>query len=537
MAVLGRAGVDRPHRLSLGQALAVALLAIAFVIGAGVQAWGDSATFDEPVYLSTGVTALLEHDVSTNPEHPPLPKALAALPVLLVHPVHQTSPAASEEHQFATDFMRAQINSGTWHAVVFAGRLVPIAEALVAGLLIFLLGAGLVSVAGGLVGATIWLTAPVVLGFGHLDGVDLPFALATLALAYALLRWWRCRDLRRLVWLGVAAGATAATQITGLILIAFVFLLLVLEGRKFRAGRRKAAAVLALSWATIWASYVILDPTRVLHPRWGLPSPFVDGMEFISKNDMSPTKAYLIGHVWSGGHWWYWPLSLVVKTALPTTLIILFGLAFWPRISRRHRREALVTIVIPICLLMLVLIFDPRDIGVRYLMPQFALLAVLAAPLGFALTGRLGRTGLAAALAGALVTGAISVPHSLAYATPPFTPAYRTVSNSSVDWGQDFHLLQAWAVGKRPYISYFGPRDLSAADVPGARELVGVAPAAIVGWVAVSATKLTSDAAGEFAWLRKYCPLGTLGGSILVYYFTSPPSLVPGPTTPPSPCP
>jgi hypothetical protein len=537
MAVLGRAGVDRPHRLSLGQALAVALLAIAFVIGVGVQAWGDSATFDEPVYLSTGVAALLDHDVITNPEHPPFPKALAALPVLLVHPVHPTSPAASDEHQFATDFMRAQINSGTWHEVVFAGRLVPIAEALAAGLLIFLLGAGLVSIAGGMLGATIWLAAPTVLGFGHLDGVDLPFALATLALAYSLLRWWRCRDARRLVWLGLAAGATTATQITGLILVAFVFLLLVLEGRTLRAGLRSGTAVVTLSWVTLWASYAVLDPTRVQDARWGLPSPFVAGMEFLSNNDMSPTTTYLIGHAWSGGHWWYWPVSLVVKTTLPTTLIILSGLAMWPRISRRNRREAFVTIVLPICLLTLVLVFDPRDIGVRYLLPQFALLAVLAAPLGFALTGRLGRTGLAAALVGALVTGALSVPHSLAYTTTPFTPAYRMVSNSSVDWGQDFRLLQAWAVGKQPYISYFGPRDLSAVDVPGAHELVGVAPAAIVGWVAVSATKLTSDASDEFAWLRKYCPRGTLGGSILVYYFMTPPSSVPGPTTPARPCP
>lgn len=537
MAVLGRAGVDRPHRLSLGQALIVALLAIAFVIGAGVQAWGDSATFDEPVYLSTGVAALLDHDVITNPEHPPFPKALAALPVLLVHPVHPTSPAASDEHQFATDFMRAQINSGTWHAVVFAGRLVPIAEALAAGLLIFLLGTRLVSVAGGLVGATIWLAAPIVLGFGHLNGADLPFALATLTLAYALLSWWRRRDSRRLVWLGVAAGATVATQITGLILIAFVVLLLVREGRTFRSGLRQGAAVLAIGWVTLWASYSVLDPTRVLHPRWGLPSPFVAGMEFISQNDMSPTTAYLLGHVWSGGHWWYWLLSFVVKTPLPTTLILLFGLVLWHRNTRTHRREALVTLVIPICLLTLVLIFDPRNIGVRYLLPQFALLAVLAAPLGLAITGRLGRVGLGAVLAGVVVAGALSVPHSLAYATPPFTPAYRTVSNSSVDWGQDLNLLQAWAAGKRPYVSYFGPRDLAASDIPGARELRGVPLATITGWVAVSATKLTSDTAEEFAWLRKYCPLGTLGGSIVLYYFLTPPSSVPGPNAPPNPCP
>jgi hypothetical protein len=37
--------------------------------------------------------------------------------------------------------------------------------------------------------------------------------------------------------------------------------------------------------------------------------------------------------------------------------------------------------------------------------------------------------------------------------------------------------------------------------------------------------------------LRGYCPVGTLGGSILIYYFATPPTSDPGPTTPAALCP
>ena len=51
-----------------------------------------------------------------------------------------------------------------------------------------------------------------------------------------------------------------------------------------------------------------------------------------------------------------------------------------------------------------------------------------------------------------------------------------------------------------------------------------------------SATDLTSDDQGPLSWLRAYCPVGTLGGSILVYRFTLPPDGAPGPTVPAGPC-
>jgi hypothetical protein len=71
-------------------------------------------------------------------------------------------------------------------------------------------------------------------------------------------------------------------------------------------------------------------------------------------------------------------------------------------------------------------------------------------------------------------------------------------------------------------------------DIPFARPLYGVPPSDISGWVAASATDLTTG--NGLAWLRAYCPVGNLGDTIMLYRFSRPPSGAPGPVQPAAPC-
>ncbi len=528
--------MDRAHRLTKWLRVAAVLLVLGFTAAAGTQAWRDSATFDEPVYLSAGTAALLQHDVTLNPEHPPLFKAIAALSVLFTHPASPAVARTADEWTYSASFLRAQVAAGTWHRVVFAGRLVPIGEALLCAWLIFLLGRRFVGASAGLLAATLWLSAPLVIGLGHLDGVDLPFAVTTLATALALVHWLGNRTRRHLIVVGLAVGTAVASQLTGLLLVAFVSVWVLRSERTWRRGIGSATLVIVLAWLTLWCSYLVLNPAQSLHAEWALPTPFVTGIRFLSTNDSLSGVGYLLGHFWTGGRWWYWPISLLIKTAIPTFIAIVAGAVLWRRVPKDRRAGALGVVLLPIVVLTLPLLADPRDIGVRYLLPQFALLTVAAAPVVLVCRARIGRAFLATGVAGALGAGALSIPHSLSYSSAPFSPAYRNLSDSSVDWGQDLGLLQSWAVGKTSYVSYFGPRGTSAADVPGASELVGVPPAQVTGWVAVSATNLNSNARASLGWLRKYCPIQTLGGTILIYHFSAPPTNDPGPALPPGVC-
>src|ERR1700690_939948 len=113
--------------------LSLSLLAIgaaAFLaLGVG-EAWSDAPTFDEPVYVSAGLAAVLHHDVTLNDEHPPLPKVLAVLPVLFADPVVPPNGrwSGNDEYSYGARFAAAQVAAGKVRGVTFASRLVPLAE-------------------------------------------------------------------------------------------------------------------------------------------------------------------------------------------------------------------------------------------------------------------------------------------------------------------------------------------------------------------------------------------------------------------------
>jgi hypothetical protein len=67
--------------------MVLAALAAGFLTLGVAEPQADAPTFDEPVYVSADLAAVLHHDVTLNDEHPPLPKVLAVLPVLFAHPV------------------------------------------------------------------------------------------------------------------------------------------------------------------------------------------------------------------------------------------------------------------------------------------------------------------------------------------------------------------------------------------------------------------------------------------------------------------
>jgi 4-amino-4-deoxy-L-arabinose transferase-like glycosyltransferase len=525
------------------------VVAAAF-LGLGLrQAWTDAPTFDETIYLSAGVTSLDLHDLRLNPEHPPLAKALAAVPVLFDHPVIPHGPNWVHNHEsaYATDFVHAQLAVGKLRTEMFLARLVPLLEAVGVAFALYALGTRLFSRACGLLAGVAWLVNPFVLGLGHLDGVDLPLTLCTVLVAWAVLNVLREPGRRQLVVAGLACAAAVLAKDDGLLVAASAGVVVAAAGWPSVGWRAlgRLALMAGVAWVAVWAGYLVLDPGASLHLTL-LPEPFLAGLRYLGQHDTIGSAAFLVGHSWVGGQWWYWPVSLVVKVPLLTVGLLVVG-PFGLRLAgRTARREVLAVAVVPAVVLTAFTVIGPRDIGFRYLLPVLALWLAVASSAALAATRTVVRAALVVVVAAGALAVALSASTSLSWANPPFAPAYRSISNSDVDWGQSFWLLQSWSKGKHPWVAYFG-QGLQVSDLPGARSLLtevpGTSPSVIVpardltGWVAVSATSLTSTNAKGLSYLRAQCPVAELGGSILIYRFLRPPSARPGPTTPAALCP
>ena len=347
------------------------------------EARADAPTFDEPVYVSAGLAAVLHHDVTLNDEHPPLPKVLAVLPVLFTHPVVPANGrwSGNDEQGYGARFVAAQLEAGKLRRVTFASRLVPLAET--AGVAFVLFGiAGELSgpVAGALAGM-LWLASPLVLGIGHLDGTDVPFALGVALSSWALLRWLRLRDTRALMWLGLALAAAAETQVTGLLVVASG--LAVIIGAQWRSGVMRALRQAGLAglivWAAVWAVYLVLDPAMLSQLPLLVPRPYLDGIGYLAVHDTTGSSAYIAGIAYTGGRWWYWPLSLVIKWPGAALLLLVAGVWGCLRLPSDLRRRAGLAVVLPAVLITGFTLTAPKDVGVRYLLPALALWAAAAA--------------------------------------------------------------------------------------------------------------------------------------------------------------
>jgi hypothetical protein len=273
-----------------------------------------------------------------------------------------------------------------------------------------------------------------------------------------------------------------------------------------------------------------------------LPQPYVEGLRFLASNDTGGAPGFLLGAAWSGASVWFWPATLLVKLSTPVLVLLLVGpivfvsLVRSGRIDRATWRATVVAVVLPALVLFVFELPNPRTLGVRYLLPTIALWAVLASPIALLAVRKLMGAVLGIVLLAAGALAAVSFPHSISYTAPPFQPGYRVATDSNVDWGQDLSRLTRWSQGRHPYVAYFGPRGVTVADIPDARALVGTAPDRITGWVAASASDLTSADRTSLSWLRAYCPVGTLGGSILLYRFATPPTSAPGSAAPAARC-
>jgi hypothetical protein len=352
---------------------------------------------------------------------------------------------------------------------------------------------------------------------------------------------------------GLASGAALLIRHLGLVLLVVAIAVVATAGAKRarRVALRHAAIVTLVSWATVWIVVrVLASPSGgaagsrldhlvsaargdsllsrlVLAIPW--PKEWAAGFAYLVLT-ATARPAYLFGQAWNGGRWWYFLGAVLVKVPLVAVVVLLVGPFGWTRVPRSDARKAVAIVAIPAIALYVTLAAQPLDLGLRYAFPVLALWFVAAGPIVLLGRPRWRRVGAAALVVAQLAAMAVAYPHSIAWTPPPFQPAYRYTTDSNVDYGQDNGRVADWAVGRAPLVDLLLPRGVD--PPPGSRALLDVPVAEVRGWVAVSPTKLETAERETLSWLRAYCPVATIGGSVLLYRFDAPVDPRPGPTMP-----
>ena len=372
-------------------------------------------TVDEGVDLAAGVSSWVHHDLRMSPEHPAWPKLVAGVPALAGRPIVPEGDSWREGEWFGytDDFLRANDEDGRLRRVLFLSRLVPLAEAVACGGLIFVLGRRLAGEDGGLLAAGLWFTTPVVLGLGHVaiarhdlrPGHAPGRALApavprapTVARAAAWARpWaWPCSaGTRAWCWPAPESGSWPGRP----------------AGPASPPARwsAAAAAVLVVGYLLLWAGYRGFDPTPPTGPTaerfdaivddasassslarvvLAVPAPIEwrAGFGYLELTGEA-RPAWLFGQSWEGGRWWYFPAVVVAKVPLGALVVLLLGPLAW---RADAGGDAAAVLAVPALLLAGAVAVQGLDIGLRLVLPSLALLFVAAAPVARQLRGRTG---------------------------------------------------------------------------------------------------------------------------------------------------
>ncbi len=457
----------------------------------------ESLTFDEDDHMFAGYMMWHTGDYGLNPEHPPLVKLLATLPLIgqnLWVPPNRNREFKAEAYLDGRDWLAR--NDGGSQRLVFKMRLAAGLLAIGLSLMIFLAARELFGDGAGLVALALATFDPSVVGHSALVTTDIGVSLFFLASIYGFYRYVKQPSLPRLALAGLAAGMLLATKHSGILLAPMLVLLIGWEvataakGARARLALRLSGAfgaMVVVGVVVLWGFYGFRYAARpaglalsssladyvaplshfnaaavmaIAHLRL-LPESYLMGLVDVKRMaQFYPTFAF--GKVYAHGQWWYFPAIVLVKTTLG--LLALVAAALFAIITGRLRKgRELAFILIPAAFYFVVAIMAGIDIGARHILPVYAFLFILAAGGVTALAASCRRWAyLGAGLVLAHIVSALMVfPNYIAYANEAASGpknVHNLFSDANVDWAQQLIQVKEWQdrhPGEECWFAYF----------------------------------------------------------------------------------
>lgn len=481
---------QRPSRLF--SATAVLLLALMAIL-AGGAAMRESAAYDEPTHIGAGVSYLQKLDLRMNPEHPPLAKILAALP-LVIHGAHAdySNPAWTVSGEFPGLFFEYLFGASLqtrWNDPVKTlrwARVPMLLLTLALGWILFVYARRLGGGWGGLLCLSLYVSMPLFLACGPLVLTDQAITLFSLTTLWTFAEMWREPSRRNVTIFALnLTGALLSKFTAGILFFAFAAFGLSTRWRAVagqpvtnpEARDWRRLRLRAVGRATLWAAlavyvvYFILsihEPTEplVLHIHAHIPwllrrlllpaGLYLWGIFLVLAQASRPT--FILGHAYAHGMWFYFPVLFLLKSPLGFLALVVLAIAL--ALYMRRKTQAAAPSIIPeefrlhwrvlwtsFVVFTAFCLASRLNIGYRHFSVPLVLLILLLAPLPRMLkrlsvsappAGRIAAAAAALLALGCLFTAVRAYPFYIPYlnALSLGRPAYLIAGKADVDWDQ-----------------------------------------------------------------------------------------------------
>ena len=425
-------------------------------------------TYDEGVHIAAGYRILQCGNYAINPEHPPLAKALAAIPIRNqpIAPLAENCEAGGFNKEQSVSVGEQILSGPGGDGIVHAARRPLLVFPLLLIVVIFFSVREWFGPLAACIAVLLVAFEPVLTACGALVTTDMPITAAmftAMACTYFFLQ--RPGTLTTSL-LGLSFALALTTKHSGIIVPVMSLCALLLARAITRANVSYRTLFVgwsiagAIAYVLLWASYgfrfyaapalhqqafqIPYRPLLIFALQHHLfPESYLTGFADVLNNS---TGLFLLGHFFPTGVWFYYPVAMSIKTTLPLLLLVIAALFFSRELWNRNR-QALIIIWVPVISYLAIASTSRYNVGVRHALPVYPFLIALASGAAVTLM-RKWRTGtiLVACLllwqATAFMASRTSL---LAYANEAYGGPSHLYEHMLVDWGQAAYHVTDWS--------------------------------------------------------------------------------------------
>jgi hypothetical protein len=259
----------------------IALILTFMAVVSVLNAWWDGAIFDETAHIPAAYSYVTKHEIRLNPEHPPLLKDLAGLPLLFLHlnfvtdgqPFWEgTLPGKWDEGQWAAGRYLLFAAGNNADLIIFWARIPIVILSLLLGWFIFRWVRELAGITAGLFALTLYAFDPNILGHNHFVTTDLGMAAFMVFAFYYYLKFIKYPSWKNVTLAGIFTGLMMLAKFSFLtalpifLLITIIYPLVISQKpgeekkwsfklKKLGEYIGKGAIIFGLSLLVVWAVY------------------------------------------------------------------------------------------------------------------------------------------------------------------------------------------------------------------------------------------------------------------------------------------
>jgi hypothetical protein len=219
----------------------------------------ESMIYDERAHIPAAYSYVRFGDMRLNPEHPPLLKDLAGLPLLALNlsfPLNsdEWKNGANEQWSVGDMFVncaRPDMGCNSSDAILFWSRLPIILIAVILGIALFLWTRELRGTLAGLLAVTLYAFDPNIIAHNHYVTTDIGIAAFLFFAFYFFVRFLKNPNYKNVLWAGIFLGLAELTKFSAVLLFPIFGLFILLYAITKQKPANDTRSTFAFRWSVI----------------------------------------------------------------------------------------------------------------------------------------------------------------------------------------------------------------------------------------------------------------------------------------------